>query len=75
MINQRLLPPTFPRLIRVHSYESTMSELKTVFQQLSVALKVIGIGHFNELFDFCLSFSVQNQSVLLRSIVQVEACE
>lgn len=69
--NQRLLPPTFPRFIRIQSFESTVKNLMEMLKELTKALKVYQISTFQHLFEFCLEFSNNNQSLLLRSILQL----
>jgi len=70
-INQRLLPPTFPRFIRVYSFESTIEQLDQLLNQLNDAIKVADLSLFHQFFEFCLEFSNRNQSVFLRSFLQV----
>ena len=70
-INQRLLPPTFPRFIRVQSFEATIKCLNELLKQLNAMLKIYEFNSYHQLFEFCLVFSDQNQSVLLRSMLQV----
>jgi len=71
-VNQRLLPPTFPRFIRVYSFESTIEQLDQLLNQLNDSIKVTDLTLFQQLFEFCLEFSNRNQSVFLRSILQVK---
>ena len=70
-VNQRLLPPTFPRFIRVYSFESTVEQLNQILNQLNDAIKVTDLTLFHQIFDFALEFSNRNQSVFLRSMLQV----
>lgn len=69
-INQRLLPPTFPRFIRVQSFESTCDYLNELFVKLKEVLNAIQLNTFHQLFEFGLNFS-NIQSVFLRSMFQV----
>jgi hypothetical protein len=71
-INQRLLPPTFPRFIRIQSFDLTIKYLRELLEQLTSTLKTFELNTFHELFDFCLNFSDRNQSVMLRSLLQVK---
>jgi hypothetical protein len=70
-VNQRLLPPTFPRFIRVYSFESTLEQFETILTQLKDATKVTDLTYFYQLFDFALEFSSRNESVFLRSFLQL----
>jgi hypothetical protein len=70
-INQRLLPPTFPRFIRIHTFDLTCKSLSEMLTELGRCLQVQKIGTFHQLFEFCLEFSDNNQSLLLRSLLQV----
>ena len=70
-INQRLLPPTFPRFIRVYSFESTIEQLEQILNQLNDATKVTELTLFQQIFEFSLEFSNRNSSVFLRSFLQV----
>jgi N-alpha-acetyltransferase 35, NatC auxiliary subunit len=70
-INQRLLPPTFPRFIRIQSFETTIKALNELLDELNDTFKVFELNTFHSFFDFCLKFSNRNQSVLVRSMLQV----
>lgn len=69
-INQRLLPPTFPRFIKIQSFESTYDYLNQLFNKLNELLKVSKMKTFSEIYEFSLSYSTV-QSVFLRSMLQV----
>ena len=69
-INQRLLPPTFPRFIRIFSFEATCDYLKEILVKLTEACKISELTTFQQLFDFGLSYSKVN-SIFLRSMFQV----
>lgn len=70
-VNQRLLPPTFPRFIRIQSFESTVNILTEFLTELSNSFKALDAITFHSLFEFCLKFSNKNMSVLSRSMLQV----
>lgn len=69
-INQRLLPPTFPRFIQIHSFQSACEYLHELFSKLSDLVKVSKMKTFDEIYNFGLNFS-EIQSVFLRSMFQV----
>jgi hypothetical protein len=69
-VNQRLLPPTFPRFIRIYSFDSTCEYLSDLFEKLTEACKISEIGTFQQMYEFGLTFS-KVQSVFLRSMFQV----
>jgi hypothetical protein len=71
-VNQRLLPPTFPRFIRIHSFEVSIKTFNEILNQVTSTLKIFEFETFQSLFDFCLKFSNNNQSVFLRSLLQVK---
>lgn len=49
-INQRLLPPTFPRYIRIHSFESTLNELNKLIEHIPVMLELTKMNNFYQIF-------------------------
>lgn len=70
-INQRLLPPTFPRCVSIMAKNSAYQAIKTLLNRVRSLLKVVHLKHFQEIFDFCLEFSNQNPCLLSRSILQM----
>ena len=49
-INQRLLPPTFPRYICINSFESTLNELNLFINQLEKTLEINKMNNFYNIF-------------------------
>ena len=70
-INQRLLPPTFPRFIKIQSFDLTVENLTQFLTQLNEAIKITELKSYHQIFEFALNYSTINQSVLLRSYLQV----
>lgn len=69
-VNQRLLPPTFPRFIRIFTFESTYEYLKEILEKLNETFKLSELGTFQQIFELGLEFSKVN-SAFLRSMFQV----
>lgn len=70
-VNQRLLPPTFPRFIRIQSFDSTVNIFTELLNELKNSFSALEANTFHSLFEFSLKFSNKNQSVLLRSMLQL----
>ena len=55
MVNQRLLPPTFPRYTEIRSKEGTMDYLETLLDRLVTATHVANLPSYNSALvrDLC----------------------
>jgi len=70
-INQRLLPPTFPRHINIQSFENSVAELATIIDQVPVIIESFKLSNYHSIFDFLNKFGEKKQSVLSRSALQL----
>jgi hypothetical protein len=50
LINQRLLPPTFPRHIKIHSFEFTTKELKRIIDKIQQSLEILKLNNIHQIF-------------------------
>jgi hypothetical protein len=71
LVNQRLLPPTFPRSTRIKTNEESFSFLDGLLQRMKTVLKVTSIQSFHGIIDFFHSFSESQPCVLSRSLLQL----
>ncbi len=49
-VNQRLLPPTFPRYIHIHSFESAIKELNKIIDHIPSLVSLFKFANFNQVF-------------------------
>ncbi len=49
-INQRLLPPTFPRFICIQTFESTLNELNRFINDYERVLEIIKMKNYYQIF-------------------------
>lgn len=72
MVNQRLLPPTFPRYTKIKDRLATYCYLDILSQNLKHACKIISCTSFQAALNFFMEFSKKSGSCLLsRSVLQV----
>ncbi|XP_046864841.1 N-alpha-acetyltransferase 35, NatC auxiliary subunit-like [Xenia sp. Carnegie-2017] len=69
-VNQRLLPPSFPRHTKIFSREGTYNYLDNLIDRLDRACSVTENTGLHQLLDFVESFSQLNPCVFSRSLVQ-----
>lgn len=70
-INQRLLPPTFPRFIRIFPFDSTIQHLTKLLNSLIEAFNILKLESFHQIFEFALDFSTKHDSLIIRSMLHV----
>ncbi|GAB0100544.1 N-alpha-acetyltransferase 35, NatC auxiliary subunit homolog [Sergentomyia squamirostris] len=71
MVNQRLLPPTFPRYTRIKERHESINFLEELIQRLRLACKVTGCTHFYTALNFFMDFSKKSgQCLLSRSMLR-----
>lgn len=71
MVNQRLLPPTFPRFTKFRERTSCYSYIDELVQRIKQACKVIHCTNYHTALNFFLEFSKKAGACLLsRSILQ-----
>lgn len=73
LINQRLLPPTFPRYTKLKSRAECISKMENLARRLLLSLKVRDINCFHAALDFFADFSRFHGGtcVLSRSLLQL----
>ncbi|ELT98724.1 hypothetical protein CAPTEDRAFT_112621 [Capitella teleta] len=71
LINQRLLPPTFPRYTKIKSREETMWYLNGLINRLKAVCTVTQVSGLHQTMEFFDEFSKPSPCVLSRSILQL----
>lgn len=71
-VNQRLLPPTFPRYTKIKDRTETMNYFEELLQNLKLSCKIIHCTNYQSALNFFMEFSKKSGSCLLsRSVLQV----
>ncbi|XP_008554508.1 N-alpha-acetyltransferase 35, NatC auxiliary subunit [Microplitis demolitor] len=71
MVNQRLLPPTFPRYTKIKPRTEALEYMEELINRLKTVIKVTSCTGFHSALDFFLEFSRQNPCILSRSMLQI----
>lgn len=71
LVNQRLLPPTFPRYTIIKSRESALDYMETLLNRLMVVTMVPQMSSLHTVLDTFKDFSKTSPCVLSRSILQL----
>lgn len=71
LVNQRLLPPTFPRSTKIKSNEESFQFIEGLLNRIKTILKVTTIQNFHGIVDFFHAFSESHPCVLSRSLLQL----
>lgn len=72
LINQRLLPPTFPRYTAIRSRGETVEYFVDLVQRLSQFAGIVPLSdNLHALVEFCTEFSRQSPCILSRSLLQL----
>ncbi|XP_039758508.1 N-alpha-acetyltransferase 35, NatC auxiliary subunit isoform X1 [Pararge aegeria] len=71
MINQRLLPPTFPRYTRIKPRAEALQYFDELVTRLRHAWKITSATNFHTALDFFMEFSRQRACILSRSALQL----
>ncbi|XP_053405929.1 N-alpha-acetyltransferase 35, NatC auxiliary subunit-like isoform X2 [Mercenaria mercenaria] len=71
LINQRLLPPTFPRYTVIHSRDSSLDYMETLLNRLEMTTAVLNANNIQEVYEVFKEFSKLSPCVLTRSILQL----
>lgn len=71
LINQRLLPPTFPRYTIIKSRLESVNYIKTLVQKLQSITVVPQLGSLHTILEFFMDFSRSSPCVLSRSLLQL----
>ncbi|KAH9508932.1 N-alpha-acetyltransferase 35 NatC auxiliary subunit [Bulinus truncatus] len=71
LINQRLLPPTFPRYTIIKPRKDSMNYMNTLVQKLSFITTVPELGYLHNILEAFMEFSKSSPCVLSRSLLQL----
>nr|XP_002740693.2 PREDICTED: N-alpha-acetyltransferase 35, NatC auxiliary subunit-like [Saccoglossus kowalevskii] len=71
LVNQRLLPPTFPRYCKIVSREEAVQYLSKLMSRLNRIFDIVECTNLHVAFDFFIEFSKQSPCVLSRSLLQM----
>ncbi|TRY99434.1 hypothetical protein DNTS_022988 [Danionella cerebrum] len=70
LVNQRLLPPTFPRYAKIIKREEMVNYFSKLIERIKAVCEVISITSLHSILDFFCEFSEQSPCVLSRSLLQ-----
>ncbi|KAJ8876280.1 hypothetical protein PR048_024190, partial [Dryococelus australis] len=71
LVNQRLLPPTFPRYTKIKSREEALDYFEELINRLKIVCKITSQTSFHSALDFFIEFSRHSPCILSRSILQL----
>ncbi|XP_023934017.1 N-alpha-acetyltransferase 35, NatC auxiliary subunit isoform X2 [Bicyclus anynana] len=71
MVNQRLLPPTFPRYTRIKPRAEALQYCDELVTRLRHAWKITSATNFHTALDFFMEFSRHRACILSRSALQL----
>ncbi|KAK5639210.1 hypothetical protein RI129_011702 [Pyrocoelia pectoralis] len=71
LINQRLLPPTFPRYTKIKPKEEALVYFEDMIDRLKTVCRIHGISSFHQALDFFVEFSKCSPCLLSRSALQL----
>lgn len=71
MVNQRLLPPTFPRYTKIKPRIDALEYLAELINRFKMVIKITNHTGFHATLDFFLEFSRQSPCILSRSMLQI----
>jgi len=71
LVNQRLLPPTFPRYTEIKDRPTGLRYLQALVDRLLTVTSVVHIQSFHSALDFFQDFSASSPCVLSRSVLQL----
>uniref|UniRef100_A0AAR2IP77 N-alpha-acetyltransferase 35, NatC auxiliary subunit n=1 Tax=Pygocentrus nattereri TaxID=42514 RepID=A0AAR2IP77_PYGNA len=70
LVNQRLLPPTFPRYAKIIKREEMVNYFSKLIERIKTVCEVINTTNLHSILDFFCEFSEQSPCVLSRSLLQ-----
>ena len=71
MVNQRLLPPTFPRYTKIKPRTEALKYLDDLLNRFRTVTMITNQNGFHAALDFFLEFSRQSPCILSRSMLQI----
>ncbi|XP_045436031.1 N-alpha-acetyltransferase 35, NatC auxiliary subunit isoform X3 [Pipistrellus kuhlii] len=70
LVNQRLLPPTFPRYAKIIKREEMVNYFARLIDRIKTVCEVVNLTNLHCILDFFCEFSEQSPCVLSRSLLQ-----
>uniref|UniRef100_A0A8C6MA65 N-alpha-acetyltransferase 35, NatC auxiliary subunit n=1 Tax=Nothobranchius furzeri TaxID=105023 RepID=A0A8C6MA65_NOTFU len=70
LVNQRLLPPTFPRYAKIIKREDMVAYFSKLIERIKTMCDVVNTTNLHGILDFFCEFSEQSPCVLSRSLLQ-----
>ncbi|XP_040211448.1 N-alpha-acetyltransferase 35, NatC auxiliary subunit isoform X2 [Rana temporaria] len=70
LVNQRLLPPTFPRYAKIIKKEEMVTYFYKLIDRIKTVCEVVNLSNLHSILDFFCEFSEQSPCVLSRSLLQ-----
>ncbi|KAG8455301.1 hypothetical protein GDO86_001483 [Hymenochirus boettgeri] len=70
LVNQRLLPPTFPRYAKIIKKEEMVTYFYKLIDRIKTVCEVVNLTNLHSILDFFCEFSEQSPCVLSRSLLQ-----
>ncbi|MEE6459569.1 hypothetical protein FKM82_000658 [Ascaphus truei] len=70
LVNQRLLPPTFPRYAKIIKKEEMVNYFYKLIDRIKSVCEVVNLTNLHSILDFFCEFSEQSPCVLSRSLLQ-----
>ncbi|KAF1452821.1 N-alpha-acetyltransferase 35, NatC auxiliary subunit, partial [Spheniscus demersus] len=70
LVNQRLLPPTFPRYAKIIKREEMVNYFSKLIDRIKTVCEVVNLTNLHCILDFFCEFSEQSPCVLSRSLLQ-----
>lgn len=71
LVNQRLLPPTFPRYAEIRSRDVAYAHLSALIDRLLSATNVTQLNTYQSALEFFMDFGRSSPCVLSRSVLQL----
>uniref|UniRef100_S4R520 N-alpha-acetyltransferase 35, NatC auxiliary subunit n=1 Tax=Petromyzon marinus TaxID=7757 RepID=S4R520_PETMA len=71
LVNQRLLPPTFPRYAKIIRRDDMVEYFRALIERIKAVCELINLASFHSVLEFFIAFSEQSPCVLSRSLLQV----
>ncbi|XP_070542793.1 N-alpha-acetyltransferase 35, NatC auxiliary subunit-like isoform X2 [Ptychodera flava] len=71
LVNQRLLPPTFPRYCKIVTSDEALTYMSGMMTRISRICDVLECSNLHSTFDFMMEFSKLSPCVLSRSLLQM----
>ncbi|KAK6492974.1 N-alpha-acetyltransferase 35 [Huso huso] len=70
LVNQRLLPPTFPRYAKIIKREEMVNYFTKLIERIKTVCEIVNTANLHSILEFFCEFSEQSPCVLSRSLLQ-----